>query len=82
MPKPVLVDADSNPKIHIPFSPIKECSMKISQNTRDIQRYIALDILQEYVLAGGMNAAQDRDREVSRAGSGEPARGEGTFISN
>ncbi len=32
--------------------------MKVSQNTRDIQRYIALDIHKEYVLAGGMNAAQ------------------------
>ena len=33
--------------------------MKGSQNTRDIQRYIALDIHKEYVLAGGMNAAQE-----------------------
>ncbi len=32
--------------------------MKISQTTREVQRYIALDIHKEYVLAGGMNAAQ------------------------
>ena len=33
--------------------------MKGSQNTRDVQRYIALDIHKEYVLAGGMSAAQE-----------------------
>jgi len=33
--------------------------MKISQEARVIQRYIALDIHKEYVLAGGMNAAQE-----------------------
>jgi len=33
--------------------------MKISQETRVIQRYIALDIHKEYVLAGGMSAAQE-----------------------
>lgn len=33
--------------------------MKGSKNTRGIQRYIALDIHKEYVLAGGMNAAQE-----------------------
>jgi transposase len=32
--------------------------MKISQTTREVQRYIALAIHKEYVLAGGMNAAQ------------------------
>ncbi len=32
--------------------------MKIFQETRGVQRYIALDIHKEYVLAGGMNAAQ------------------------
>ena len=33
--------------------------MKGSKNTRGIQRYIALDIHKEYVLAGGMNARQE-----------------------
>ena len=33
--------------------------MEISQETRAIQRYIALDIHKEYVLAGGMSAAQE-----------------------
>ena len=33
--------------------------MKGSEKTRGIQRYIALDIHKEYVLAGGMNAAQE-----------------------
>jgi hypothetical protein len=32
--------------------------MEISPETRVIQRYIALDIHKEYVLAGGMSAAQ------------------------
>lgn len=32
--------------------------MEIYPNTRAIQRYIALDIHREYVLAGGMNASQ------------------------
>src|SRR5258706_4483047 len=48
---------NSNPKIRAPFTR-KESSMKISQTTREVQRYIALDIHKEYVLAGGMNAAQ------------------------
>jgi transposase len=33
--------------------------MKIYPRTRPIQRYIALDIHKEYVLAGGMNASQE-----------------------
>jgi len=33
--------------------------MKIYPRTRPIQRYIALDIHKEYLLAGGMNAAQE-----------------------
>lgn len=33
--------------------------MEIYSNTRAIQRYIALDIHKEYVLAGGMNASQE-----------------------
>ena len=33
--------------------------MKGTQNTRAIERYIALDIHKEYVLAGGMNARQE-----------------------
>jgi transposase len=33
--------------------------MKIYPRTRPIQRYIALDIHKEYVLAGGMNAGQE-----------------------
>jgi len=33
--------------------------MEIYPNTRAIQRYIALDIHREYVLAGGMNASQE-----------------------
>src|SRR3989304_2445330 len=37
----------------------KECSMKGTEKSRDIERYIALDIHKEYVLAGGMNAAQE-----------------------
>jgi len=28
-------------------------------NSKDIQRYIALDIHKEYVMVGGMNAAQE-----------------------
>jgi len=32
--------------------------MEIYSNTRAIQRYIALDIHKEYILAGGMNASQ------------------------
>lgn len=45
--------------------------MEISQETRAIQRYIALDIHKEYVLAGGMSAAQEwvvppRKIEMSR----------------
>ena len=32
--------------------------MKGTEGTRQIERYIALDIHKEYVLAGGMNAAQ------------------------
>jgi len=33
--------------------------MKPGEKTREIQRYIALDIHKEYVLAGGMNAGQE-----------------------
>lgn len=33
--------------------------MEVSQKSRGIERYIALDIHKEYVLAGGMNAAQE-----------------------
>ena len=33
--------------------------MEVSQKSRGIERYIALDIHKEYVLAGGMNASQD-----------------------
>ena len=33
--------------------------MKGTQNTSEIARYLALDIHKEYVLAGGMNAAQE-----------------------
>ena len=33
--------------------------MNLQKNTREIQRYIALDIHKEYVLAGGMNAGQE-----------------------
>jgi len=33
--------------------------MNPSENAREIERYIALDIHKEYVLAGGMNAAQE-----------------------
>ena len=33
--------------------------MKGTQDTRGLQRYIALDIHKEYVLAGGMNARQE-----------------------
>ena len=33
--------------------------MKGTQDTRGIERYIALDIHKEYVLAGGMNARQE-----------------------
>jgi transposase len=33
--------------------------MEVYPNTRAIQRYIALDIHREYVLAGGMNASQE-----------------------
>ena len=33
--------------------------MKGTEDTRQIERYIALDIHKEYVLAGGMNAEQD-----------------------
>ena len=47
--------------------------MKVIQETRAIQRYIALDIHKEYVLAGGMNAAQEwllppRKIEMGRLG--------------
>jgi len=45
--------------------------MKIYPRTRPIQRYIALDIHKEYILAGGMNASQEwilpsRKLEMSR----------------
>jgi len=33
--------------------------MKIPSNARAIERYVALDIHKEYVMAGGMNAAQE-----------------------
>lgn len=33
--------------------------MKSTENARDIQRYIALDIHKEYVMVGAMNAAQE-----------------------
>jgi len=33
--------------------------MKSGENIGGIQRYIALDIHKEYVLAGGMNAGQE-----------------------
>src|SRR3989304_1813643 len=33
--------------------------MKTGENTRAIERYIALDIHKEYVVAGGMNARQE-----------------------
>ena len=36
----------------------KECSMKGTEDTIENDRYIALDIHKEYVLAGGMNAEQ------------------------
>src|SRR5574342_195348 len=50
----------SDPKIRAPINKDqKECSMKIYPRTRPIQRYIALDIHKEYVLAGGMNARQE-----------------------
>lgn len=47
--------------------------MKIYPITRPIQRYIALDIHKEYVLAGGMNASQEwmlppRRIEISKFG--------------
>jgi transposase len=47
--------------------------MKIYPRTRPIQRYIALDIHKEYVLAGGMNASQEwtlppRRIEISKFG--------------
>jgi len=41
--------------------------MNPSENARAIQRYLALDIHKEYVMAGGMNAAQEwviRPRKV------------------
>ncbi len=45
--------------------------MKIYPRTRPIQRYIALDIHKEYILAGGMNTSQEwilppRKLEMSR----------------
>jgi len=33
--------------------------MKISSNATPIERYVGLDIHKEYVMAGGMNAAQE-----------------------
>ena len=33
--------------------------MKGTEDTRESDRYIALDIYKEYVLAGGMNTARD-----------------------
>ena len=47
--------------------------MKIYPITRPIQRYIALDIHKEYVLAGGMSAKQEwllppRRIEISKSG--------------
>jgi len=48
--------------------------MKGTEDTREINRYIALDIHKEYVLAGGMNAEQDwmlPPRRISMAKFGE-----------
>ena len=58
-PKPESVAATSAQKSTSRSSSQKECSMKIYPRTRAIQRYIALDIHKEYVLAGGMSATQD-----------------------
>jgi hypothetical protein len=45
--------AGSAREIHVPSLRHKECSMKGTQDTRQIERYTALDIHKEYVLAGG-----------------------------
>src|SRR3990172_7887126 len=50
---------NSNPKIHVPSLRQKECSMKGTEDTSKIDRYIALDIHKEYVLAGGQTAGQE-----------------------
>src|SRR3990170_3539838 len=57
--KPESVPATSTQKSTSQSTNQKEFSMKGSQNTREIERYIALDIHKEYVLAGGMSAAQE-----------------------
>src|SRR3990170_110132 len=57
--KPESVAATLNPKIRAPDNFIKECSMNSPGNTRDIQRYIALDIHKEYVMLGAMKATQE-----------------------
>lgn len=49
--------------------------MKGSEKSRELERYIALDIHKEYVLAGGMNAAQEwmmqpRRIEMGKFGAG------------
>jgi hypothetical protein len=40
-------------KIHAPSLRQKECSMEEEKNTRGYERYVALDIHKEYVMAGG-----------------------------
>lgn len=48
--------------------------MKGTEDTRELERYIALDIHKEYVLAGGMNAEQEWEmppRRISMAKFGE-----------
>ena len=55
-PKPVSVPAAQNPK---PTSQTqKESSMKGTEDTRKIDRYIALDIHKEYVLAAAPTPAR------------------------
>lgn len=45
--------------------------MKTGEKARKIERYIALDIHKEYVLAGGMNAAQERVMQPRRIEMGK-----------
>ena len=45
--------------------------MKGTEKSRDIERYIALDIHKEYVLAGGMNAAQEWTLQPRRVTMGQ-----------
>jgi len=42
--------------------------MKFEKDTRPIERYLALDIHKEYVLAGGMNAVQEWTLQPRRIG--------------